>query len=770
MSNPLELILVPFARYGGRIQPERIGLHIAESPRRPARSRASDRLVIYYTKSGYQAFLNADDERNLANLAKVYYKTPGSVTSALRTVAGELNTQLLEQNVQDSGSGSQVVGNLTLVVLRRGQVYLAQSGEMYALLLQADQSRYFYDSRMEGRGLGQSNNPPINYYHTVLQTDDILLLTAKPSHSWSVDTLAGIRGQELGDLKRGLFTNTGSDLNAVLIHAQTGKGEISISYVETDSAQIAPPKVAEQVAPEEKIPLVVPVPPPTMGVPETDEAAQIVAPEPVEEDTSTEFDTIEESELQDSLSHPVPPPTPEAPGIQAHQAVVVAPLEQPAQSTLKQTPISKIFAAIGAFLMGIIRMIGNGLRAVLVFILPDQGFFHMPAATMAFIAVAVPVVIATVAIVAYFQLGRVSQYEELYIQAERMAVQAISQTDLDSQRADWETVLNLLDHAESVRVTAETQALRMEAQKVLDGFDIIKRIDMKPAIVGGLPDLANITQMTVVDSDLYMLDENTGSVIRASLGSQGFEVDQSFLCGSENGDVSLDGLLVDIVPWQGSSQPDAAILAMDASGNVLFCQPEESPQPGKLAVSPSMSGEEFNAITTDLGHLYVLDPHSNAVWIYWNSKIRESPQLFFGNEVPEIQDAVDLMVNNDELYLLHADGTVTLCVFSNLGVAPTRCSNPDYIDFRPGKENMPIDLEQPFTQILLNPPPDPSIYLLDPENQLVNHFSLRSLTYQRQYASLDPLPGEIATAFAIDPVERYIFLAIGNEIYYGAIQ
>jgi nitrogen fixation-related uncharacterized protein len=769
MSNSLDFILVPFARYGGRIQPERIGLFLAEPPRRPARSRASDRLILYFTISGYQPFPTNEGEQILIDLAKIYYKTPGSVTAALRKVAEELNIQLLKRNVQDSGSGSQIVGNLTLVALRRGQIYLAQSGEMYALLLQAERSQYFYDSGMEGRGLGQSSNAPINYYHTVLQTDDILLLTAKPSPSWSVDTLAGIRGQELEDLKRGLFTNTGSDLNAVLILAKPGKGKISLSHVATDSLQIAQPEITEDLSLEEKIPPVVPLPPPPLDIPEPAEEAQVVVPEPVEDEITTPSGPVEAPGSQEPVVPPVPPPPPEAAATEEDQAVDVPSQDQPAQSTIRQPPISKILTAIGVFLMGILRMIANGLRAVLVFLLPDQGFFSMPASTMAFIAVAVPVVIATIAIVAYFQLGRASQYEELYAQAERMAVQAIGQTDLDSRRADWETVLDILDHTEDVRVTAETQALRKEAQNVLDGFDIVKRINFQPAIVGGLPDSVNVTQMVVADSDLYMLDGSNGSVIRARLGNQGFEVDQSFQCGSGTGDVSLDGSLVDIVPWQGGNRPDATILAMDASGNVLFCQPEESSQPAKLATSPSMSGEELKAMTIDLGNLYVLDPASNAVWIYWNNKIGEQPQLFFGNEVPEMQDAVDLMVNNDELYLLHSDGYVTLCVFSDLGVAPTRCSKPAYIDFRPGKENTPMVLEQPFTQILLNPPPDPSIYLLDPENQAINHFSLRSLTYQRQYASREPLPGETATAFAIDPVERYIFLAIGNEVYYGAI-
>ena len=72
--------------------------------------------------------------------------------------------------------------------------------------------------------------------------------------------------------------------------------------------------------------------------------------------------------------------------------------------------------------------------------------------------------------------------------------------------------------------------------------------------------------------------------------------------------------------------------------------------------------------------------------------------------------------------------------------------------------------ETQFTQISFTPPPDPSIFFLDPEQNAVFHFSLR-LTLQRQLRELAPL-GETATSYAISP-SRSLFLGMGNDILWA---
>ena len=47
--------------------------------------------------------------------------------------------------------------------------------------------------------------------------------------------------------------------------------------------------------------------------------------------------------------------------------------------------------------------------------------------------------------------------------------------------------------------------------------------------------------MAATNTDLYLLDASHGSVIRAALGSQGYEVDTSFVCGPGQYDTTHRG-------------------------------------------------------------------------------------------------------------------------------------------------------------------------------------------------------------------------------------
>jgi hypothetical protein len=183
--------------------------------------------------------------------------------------------------------------------------------------------------------------------------------------------------------------------------------------------------------------------------------------------------------------------------------------------------------------------------------------------------------------------------------------------------------------------------------------------------------------------------------------------------------------------------------------------------------APDTQWGKPTAFTLDFGDLYVLDTQSNAVWIYRDLNVTESPRFFFSAQVPSLEDVIDLAVNNNDLYLLHTDGRMTTCTYSALAEAPTRCEDPAaYTDPRPGRESRPLNEDAPFSQVLFVPPPDPSIYLLQPQSPAVYHLSVR-LTFQRQFQPRTPLGDRPATAFAVSRENRLLFLALGNQVYYA---
>jgi hypothetical protein len=149
--------------------------------------------------------------------------------------------------------------------------------------------------------------------------------------------------------------------------------------------------------------------------------------------------------------------------------------------------------------------------------------------------------------------------------------------------------------------------------------------------------------------------------------------------------------------------------------------------------------------------------------------VAQLPRDFFGEDRPDnMADIIDMAINNDDLFLLHADGQISKCAYSSLPESPTRCDDPfPYQDARDGRPSGVLMEETFFSEIYFSPPPGPSIYMLDPQQQAIYYFSKR-MAMQSQYRPAGLLSDQPASAFAVN-VQRLVFLAIGNQIYYAAL-
>jgi hypothetical protein len=413
----------------------------------------------------------------------------------------------------------------------------------------------------------------------------------------------------------------------------------------------------------------------------------------------------------------------------------------------------KIFAGLVAFLQGI---------------LPDSGIFTLPPATMAFTAIVVPLTIVAVAAVVYFQRGREAQYNVHITSAQQAAQLAETKTDPKEQRLAWETTLRHLDNAELFQTTDESQELRLRAQGIVDDLDATDRLDFRPAIVDQLDESAQITRMVARDDSLYMLDETDGIVERAILTNEGYKIDPTFQCGPGPYGGYIVGSIVDIAPMPQGNDLDATILGIDAHGNMLHCIPGATPLASPME-PPDINWGTPGGITIDGNDLYVLDPQINAVWIYRGLDVSQSPRLFFDQQIPPMQDVIDLIVNQNDLYLLHEDGHLTTCNYSALATSPTRCKIPEiYTDPRPGRQSGPFIENTFFSEIQFSPPPEPTVYLLDPSSQAIYRFSVR-LTLDRQFRPREPLPEGTTSAFTVNRNSHTMFLAIGHQVYYAPL-
>jgi hypothetical protein len=396
---------------------------------------------------------------------------------------------------------------------------------------------------------------------------------------------------------------------------------------------------------------------------------------------------------------------------------------------------------------------------------------------MTVMALLVPVLVVTVAGTVYLRLGRSVQYETYLAEAQEARQQALAVADPVENRTAWEAVLLNVSRAETHRRTADTAALRAEAEASLDELLGILRLQFAPVFSTGLG--IEISRMAAGENDLFMLNATRGEVMHARVTSgRRFELDSAFHCAPGVYGGYTVGPLVDILALPGLSSIDATVVGVDTSGNLLYCTPGRVAQAIPLP-PPDTNWGRVTAMTMDEGDLYVLDAPARAVWVYAgrDGTFIDQPYFFFGGQTPEKQDVIDIVVSGDDLYMLHADGHLSTCSYSRMEAVPTRCEdpaplvNPFAAYGPPGSEGAASTfVSAHFTQMLFTAPPDQSVLLLDADSQSVLRLTPRSLTLQNQLrpttGDSNPMPQGTVDALAVSP-DHALFLAVDGQVYFA---
>lgn len=760
--DKLDLNILPIARHRGQDLSELPGLFIATPPRRPARSRQPDKLILFMSLAGNDLMPAEQQKQLLERLAQTYYRTPGSTTAAQRSVAEALNQHLLERNQRNASSGRQVIGLLGIITLRNDLLCLAQSGMMHAFLISTSGAKHIFEPQIAGRGLGIAKDVQIHYTQASLQANSTLILSPEPPAAWNAASLSSLYGQSVETLRRFLINQAGQNLTALLLQLKTGAGKTFL--LKPKSAQPTPQTFPQPISEPEPL-----VQSPLEGQTFTTPRASF-PPAPMQTAPESGLRLDSSPEISPEFE-PYPSTPPALDAVKPAEQVESYPATRQRRSRRleRKRPGS---SSESAFSRGIARF-GLGVGNFFARLLPGEELSTLPSSAMFFIAVAVPLVVVAIAAGVYFQRGRAGQYQAFYAQALQAAGYARSQNEPDQKLAAWQTALNYLEQAEAYQATNETQALRAEANQVFDGLNLVTRLNYQPALTSQLPDSTSITHMFATESELYLFNAEAGNVIRAFVTNSGYQVDSTFQCtaGFPAGQTSQ---LIDIAPAQINNPNKATVLALDKSTNLLQCIPGEPPIFTPLA-PPTQGWGKPTAITSNLGSLFVLDAPKNTVWAYWNAQYSTPPEPFFFAGFP-MEDVVDLAVDKNDLYLLHQDGHTTLCTYSEISVSPSRCTDPlPYTDSRPAHEGQAMEIQPAFTQLVATQPPDPSLYYLQPDGRAIYRFSLRLLTYYGQFRPEERAPigsavsRKPATAFTLRPDGRVAFLSVGSQVLYAAI-
>lgn len=786
---PIDITITPLYRVDGQDQLSLPGLMAAVPPRRAARSRDQDRLIVHLVLAG-KAVLSSSECINAASRAAVtFYATPGGMTSALRAAAGSINRFLHDRNLSSPAPGQYAVGILALAAVREAQLTLLLSGPAHAFVLGVDGARHVFDG-LSGRGLGLSETMPHYFSQIPLHFSDRLVLCGNPPSTWEA-ALHDASPASLDATRRRLMSTLTSDVNAVLMQFTEGAGLLTMQRPSPADKTVglapAPPQEEYPGALGEVRDVAEAVPDALTAGPGRSDEMQTALQAPSVEGEGPHPPV---ADFSGPSAYAIPPESHVEHGVaEARVETGVAPQIQGAREAAPTSePTARLRRArreertrqAAKTVAGAIRSSHRARDYVLEFVrkyiprlLPasNQNPFSFSSPAMMFIAVLIPLVVVTVASAVYFRYGRSVQYEQYLVQAQEARSQALSLADAVAQREALQRELFYLDKADGYTETDDTRSLRTEAQQDLDQLQGIVRLQFQPVLSSGVG--AQIGRLAATENDLYLLDAARGAVLHAALLTGGFQVDRSFNCAPGTYGGFTVGPVVDILAMPAINTINASVIGVDAAGNLLYCAPGQVAQAIPLP-PPDTNWGRVKAMTMDAGNLYVLDSQAHAVWVYVgkDGAFVDRPYFFFGGQIPELDDAIDLAVNADDLYVLHSDGRLSTCFYSRIEAVPTRCVDPaPLVNPLPAYGDVNLFSEAHFTQMLFTPAPDSALMLLDSDNQGVFRFSPRSLELQSQLRSLagrqNPLPQGQVTAMAVSP-NHVLYFALQDRIYFAS--
>ncbi len=770
------LELHPIHLRGGKAQETLPGLIALAPPRRCARGREVDQLVALVDLSGKTSITPEALSEWMMKKAALFYSTPGSTTNAMRMMAESINNELLDRNLKKAADGSQVNGSLCMVVLRKDVVYSLIIGQGRVYILEGEAVIELEDHENHPRGLGVNQSLTCLFSQSNISNGASILISPLVSPQWTPAYLAGAGTLPVDVLGRRLMNQHPADLRGLLLHLAEGNGKITITPLARDLPVTQDNSPAQAAASEQ----------PETG--DTLQPALIDLEKAVSIPPQISIPTVVEAEPEGATQTPLHNKALAAATTTAAmtkkdkaetaQGQKISARERRKTTAIPQIDREKLKAQVGSavdVVDDVQEKVKQGSSSFFSKLFPAEG--GTPRSLLLLLAIVIPLVVVAAAGSVYLRRGRSQQFNYYYQQGQQYAIQAEAQKGDEIMRLfNLQAASMYLAKASEFGQTAESIALTTSIQAQLDAVQGVVRLELATLNMNDVLGKVNISQMVATTNDLYLLDEVSGKALRFTLSGNTYIKDDAFDCGP-NPDNPLNsiGKLVDLLPLPGGNSFGATIFAIDAYGNIEFCIPGKSGTISSL-IAPDAGWQGIKAISMFQNSLYVLDPGNNGVFIYPGKGIlfEDKPTLFFDNVIPSLGNAVDMEVNADELYILRDNGEMVECTYSHIkDYKLTECEDPaPYSDMRSGNEPQAINFpDAQFVQMRLTAAPDSSIYLLDTHGSSLFHFSLqRNLQKIIQPLFGDPgyRPKVAASSMAISP-GKMVFLAFGNQVYFGAL-
>lgn len=690
------------------------GLLAQSVPAKAARGRHQDFLFAHLTLSGQVDETTALAKGLLDSVSNIFYQTPGSVTAALRKAIIETNKELLGHNLR--GESKTYEGAITCAVLRGQELYMAQTGEAFALI-----GHNFGIERLPASApnrvtpMGRTAGLDIRYFHNWLQPGDILMLT---------DPRLGILTTEA--LRPALIdTDVAGSLEALTAAIGYSSGRVMVVEF-TDEAPDYLPDVNRPAAADrtEARPLAPPVTPP----------------------------------LREGTAHSTATPIYRSPVVAGVNVdVETAEITARKATSHAASGLSRATAWLARFL--------EKLKP------PQPGAGeHAGWALPAFLAIAIPLLVAVIVTTVFLQRGRVMRFAEIKSgMNESMVLARAAGTDIESATEHYNQVLVLAAEADTLRPNdLEVERLRSEALSELDSLGGIGRLESQ--LLYQFSDETILTAIALGDElngDIYLLDSANGIAYRQDT-DETFETflseePQAILFNEQAIGSHIIGQLVDIM-WRprGQAVSRDGLAVLDGRGALISFFPNFS---DTRAIPLGLASDWVQPlqITSFNERLYVLDAASQEIWRYFPDgdafTLNDTQRTVNFSEDADLDQVVDLTIYSEDgsILLLYRDGRVRRYADGRLL----------WNESEPLNSGMETPFIAPTAIKIAGRGLNSSIFIADPGSGRIIQLSLGG-TFLAQYKALDETGLELfsrASDVAILDTPLRIFVAAGNKLY-----
>ena len=754
-----------------------------------AKGRSRGNLYVLVELSGAGTDHDAITKQMLQIVQRTYYGQKGSVTAGLRQAVHQANEMLLEEN-RNSLPGEQRAAGVSCAVLRGDDLFVAQAGPALAYLLhQGRESRYpdrspwldgFPPEDVDAAALGERHELNVDLYHSQISAGDTILLASSglarniAPAAWPRILSETPVSSLLEDLRR---QGGGFELSALVVRLADAAADGGGAQPVADAAML---ETARRAAA------------PVGHEPGREVATPSSAPVPISPDRDWE---VEDSVSEGAAEVPMPPLTQaerfEEPYAEAEPAESDSPWERTAGAMADLRVGERLKAIVGAVLAALAglwygllslvrRMMPGRLAVPQVPLKPSSTTSEKPAKRkgrtqagarsesvqklLIGVAIAIPVIVAVVVLVAWIQRGqaRRAEQEALWQQARTYWQQAQADTDAalarthlaNAQRFVDEFLVHQPEHAEALD-------LRQKVQARLDVVNQVRRISWVGKL-NSYPSDAKLTRVVVQGAHIFVMDRHNGQVYHHRMDDQlQNTLDPASTTtvlvsrGDQVGNVVV-GDLVDMV-WMptGPNRQKASLVILESGGSLLDYDPATK-QLIPLQVANTDLWQYPKLVGSHSGRFYLLDSTANKIW-------RHDPTADGYSSPPHnwLQAETDLagvvgMAIGDSIYLLYADGAIRK--FST-GEADTF----DISDW----DTPPRNPASIFTR---TPAETRWIYVADRGNSRIVQASKEGL-FKQQFRLADATASENGDALAgatdlfVDEIAGHAYLLSGRDLY-----